>query len=220
MKLSSRFNLVAEGQFRFVDGTEAMMHQFRIAGDIAITPRFSVAPLGYVYIWNYQYGKQPATYVNNEHRIFQQFTYKHKWGSTVVQHRLRTEERFIQSHTTNLNGDVIDEGYINHQFRIRYRLSLQVPLTGQTDRSALSMDARSYYLFVYDELFMSWGERVTYHEIDQNRIFVGLGYQFTKEFTIQSGAFYMLFIKANGTQQENNIGVGTWLTYNFDFTKQ
>lgn len=194
------------------------MHQFRIAPEFSVTPRFSIA-LGYTYVWNYQYGKQPTTYVNNEHRVYQQFIYKHKWGSTMVQHRLRTEERFIQDHSKDINGEEIDHGYINRQFRIRYRLSVQVPLTTQADRASMSMDARSYYLFVYDELFMSWGERVTYHEIDQNRGFIGLGYQFTKDFSIQSGAFYMLFIKANGTLQENNIGVGTWLIYNFDFSK-
>jgi hypothetical protein len=66
-------------------------------------------------------------------------------------------------------------------------LSAQVPLTRQNDEASMSIDARSYYLFVYDELFMSWGERITYHEIDQSRVFMGLGYQFTEDFTIQSG---------------------------------
>ena len=72
---------------------------------------------------------------------------------------------------------------------------------------------------MYDEVFVSWGEFVTYNQIDQNRIFVGVGYQFTKDFTIQSGPFWQLLVKANGAQQENNIGIGTWLTYNFDLTK-
>jgi long-subunit fatty acid transport protein len=67
---------------------------------------------------------------------------------------------------------------------------------------------------------MSWGEAVTYHEIDQNRIFVGFGYQFTKDFTIQTGYFWQLLVKANGAQQENNMGIGTWLTYNFDLTRK
>ncbi len=87
MKLSDRFSLFTEGQFRFVEGTQAMMHQFRIAGDIAITPRFSISPEGYVYNWNYHYGKQPAANANNEHRIYQQFTYKHKFGSMRVLHK-------------------------------------------------------------------------------------------------------------------------------------
>ena len=137
-----------------------------------------------------------------------------------VQHRLRTEERFIQKHHLDpSNGDVINDGYSNQQFRIRYRLYCTIPFTKQADPTSMSIDPKSYYLLVYDELFMSWGEAVTYHEIDQNRIFVGLGYQFTKDFTIQSGFFYQLLVKANGAQQENNMGVGTWLTYNFDLTK-
>lgn len=220
MKTSNRLSIFVDTQFRFVDGTEAMQHQFRIGGDFKITDKFSFMPLGYVYVWNYLYGKQPATYVNNEHRVYQQFTYKHKWGSFNLLHRLRTEERFLQAHHKDTNGDVIDDGYSkNKQFRIRYRIYGTLPLTKQQDPASMAIAPKSYYLVVYDELFMSWGEYVTYHEIDQNRIFVGLGYQFTKDFTIQSGFLWQLLVKANGAQQENNIGIGTWLTYNFDFTK-
>ncbi len=220
MKTSNRLSIFVDTQFRFVDGTEAMQHQFRIGGDIKITEKFSFMPLGYVYIWNYLYGKQPTTYMNNEHRVYQQFTYKHKWGSFNLVHRLRTEERFLQAHHKDTNGNVIDDGYSkNQQFRIRYRIYGTLPLTKQQDQASMAIAPKSYYLVVYDELFMSWGEYVTYHEIDQNRIFVGLGYQFTKDFTIQSGFLWQLLVKANGAQQENNIGIGTWLTYNFDFTK-
>lgn len=219
MKFTDRFNLYVDLQSRYA-GTEGMQHQFRVSGDFITSSRFSFSPLGYVYIWNSQYGKQPMTYVNNEHRIYQQFTYKHKMGGTIAQHRIRTEERFIQYHAKDPTGEVVDHGYINKQLRVRYRASFQVPLTHQESRASLSIDAKSWYLFLYDELFVSWGEMVTYHEIDQNRIFVGAGYQFTKDFTIQSGFFYQMLVKANGAQQENNIGIGTWLIYNFDFRKQ
>lgn len=218
IKTSSRFALLVDTQFRFVKGTEAMQHQIRLGGDIKISDRFSLMPLGYVFVWNYQYGKQPMTYVNNEHRLFQQFVYKHKAGSFRLQHRLRTEERFLQKHYTDTGGAEVDEGFVNKQFRIRYRAYCTIPITRQADPSSMGIDPKSWYILVYDEFFVSWGEFVTYNEIDQNRIFVGLGYQFTKDFTVQAGPFYQLLIKANGAQQENNIGIGTWLTYNWDLT--
>ena len=220
IKTSSKFTVYLDAQFRFVDGTQAMQHQIRVGGDFKVSNSFFMMPFGYAYIWNYQYGAQPATYVNDEHRIFQEFIYRHKASAITIQHRLRTEERFIQRHHTDTNAAVIDDGFDNKQFRIRYRIFATIPLTKQADPTAFEVDAKSYYLVVYDELFMSWGEAVTYHEIDQNRIFVGFGYQFAKDLTVQTGYFWQLLVKANGAQQENNMGIGTWLIYNFDLTRK
>jgi len=219
MKASKRLSLLVDIQSRFVNGIDPMQNQIRVGADIKVSDVFSVLPVGYVFTWNYYYGEQPATFLNNEHRIFQQFVFKHKVGKSSFHHRLRTEQRFIQRHTMQSDGTVVDQGFVNKQFRIRYRAYWSMPITEQANPGAGGIDAKSWYVVVYDEFFMSWGESVTYHEIDQNRIFVGLGYQFTKDFTIQSGPFYQILIKANGAQQENNIGIGTWLTYNLDFTK-
>lgn len=219
MKGSPRFSVFWDTQFRFVSWTETGQYLARVGGDFKISRSFSFAPVGYAYVWNYQYGKQPVTFANNEHRIFQQFAFKHKTGGINVQHRLRTEERFIQLRKVDPNGDVTYAGYSNQQFRIRYRLFCSIPLTRQQDPSAMVIGPKSFYLVVFDEFFMSWGEAVTYNEIDQNRLFVGLGYQFTKDFTIQSGFFYQLIVKANGAQQENNIGLGIWLSYDIDLSR-
>lgn len=217
MKLSNRLTLFLDGQFRFVDGTEMAQNLARTGLDIKVSNSFSMMPIGYAYVWNYRYGEQPVVVPNNEHRIFQQFTLKHKSNNLSFMHRLRTEERFLQTHHLDANNGWVDDGYgNNNQFRIRYRFSLTIPFTGEQNKGA---EDHFYYLFIFDELFMSWGERVTYHEIDQNRVFVGVGYQFTKDVTIQFGPYYQLLVKANGLQQENNIGVGTWFIYNVDFTK-
>lgn len=213
-KISKRLTLVLEGQFRQVGNFDPQQYQLRAALDVKINDHFSIAPLGYVYTWNYRYGKQPAAFANNEHRIWQQICYKHTIGSLYVDHRLRLEERFIESHTTGIDGRVTNEGYVNKQTRFRYKLTARLPLNGS------KIGPKSYFLSVYDEIFVSRGERVTYYDPDQNRVFAGMGYQFGKSLTIQTGLFCQTLIKKNGAEAENNIGLQVNVTYNIDCTKR
>lgn len=211
IKVHKRVSILTEGQFRYVQNFEPMQYQFRTGLDFTINKHFSVLPLGYVYTWNPRYGKQPATYVNNEHRLFQQAIYKHSIGRINLSHRMRMEERFVQVHENN-NGEIINEGYDLHLNRLRYRFMANIPLNHD------KMEAKTIYASVYDEVFYSWGKPVTYNEPDQNRIYAGIGYQFSKALSAQGGAFYQLLIKANGTKQENNVGFQVQVYYNIDLT--
>ncbi|MFZ6013869.1 MAG: DUF2490 domain-containing protein [Bacteroidota bacterium] len=212
-KLTKRISLMVEGQFRYAREFEQQQYQARTALEISVNKNLSIAPLAYVYTWNYLYGKQPAAFANNEHRTWQQVTYKHKFARINLQHRLRVEQRFIQTHSINAEGNVINEGYTLHQNRLRYRFLATIPLNKPT------MESGSWFSSFYDEAFLSWGENVTFHEPDQNRIFAGLGYQFNSSLSIQSGLLYQMLIKANGAKQENNLGLQVQLTYNLDLTK-
>lgn len=214
LKVSTRLSILVDGQFRQVDQFHPQQYQARTGLDITLNDNFSIVPLGYVYTWNYLYGKQPAHFQNNEHRTWQQVLFKHDVGRAKFEHRLRLEQRFLQFHYVNDAGEVIDDGYSDLQHRIRYRMQVRFPLNKKT------IDTDTYYIIVFDELFKSWGERATYDYPDQNRIFAGVGYQFDKDFSIYGGGVYQLMIKRNGMQQENNIGVLIQLTYNIDLTKE
>ena len=126
-----------------------------------------------------------------------------------MNHRVRLEERWSQEHNaTNESND-----YSDYQWRIRYRILANIPLTRK------SIEPKTLYLSVWDEFFVSWGEKVTFNEINQNRIFVGPGYQFTKNTQLQAGFYYQLLIKSNGTRQENNVGILIQLSMNADLRK-
>jgi len=213
IKLSNSLTWMLEGQFRYASDFDPQQYQARTALDIHLSDHFSVVPIGYVYTWNYLYGKQPASFANNEHRIWQQVSYKHSLSKLKVDHRLRLEQRFIESHSV-VNNEIIPQGYTNRQHRLRYRLMIRMPLNRQ------AIQAKTIYLSVYDEAFLSWGKSVTFHEPDQNRIFVGLGYQVDKALTLQGGFLYQSLIKSNGTKQENNVGFQFQINYNFDLTKK
>jgi hypothetical protein len=213
MKMTNRLTLMVEGQFRFADSFDQQQYQARTALDIKLNDHFSIIPLAYVYTWNYKYGKQPATFVNNEHRTWQQIFYKHNIGKVKVDHRGRLEQRFIQQHHVTTDGTIVDDGYSLHQNRFRYRLMARYPLNKP------SIEPGAYFVAVYDEIFFSWGEKVTYHKADQNRIFTGIGYQFDERFTLQGGFLYQALVKSNGEKQENNIGLQFSATYNVDLTR-
>jgi hypothetical protein len=180
--------------------------------DFSVNKHLSVLQ-GYVYSWNPIYGKQPASYVNNEHRIFEQVVYKHQIGRLNISHRGRLEQRFVEVHQNN-NGEVIDKGYDLFLNRVRYRLMINIPL------NHAKMDPKTIYASFYDEAFLEFGSNVIYHKPDQNRLFTGLGYQVNKQFGIQGGFFYQTLIKLSGVKQENNIGFQVFATYNIDLTKK
>ena len=211
-KVSQKLSVILEGQFR-TQSFDPQQYQLRTALDIKLNDHFSIVPLGYVFTWNYKYGKQPTTFENDEHRLWQQVMYKHKIGRVKIDHRLRFEERFIQVHSEQ-NDVLIDEGYTNKQFRIRYRFMARVPLNHTT------IEPKTYFLSFYDEAFMSRGKKVTFHEPDQNRVFAGLGYEFSKKVTVQGGLLYQMLIKSNGAKQENNVGLQVMLNYNLSLLKQ
>jgi outer membrane receptor protein involved in Fe transport len=216
LKLSDKVTGFVDGQFRLASATEnfkgfePMQHQFRTHLDIAVNKKISVAPIGYVRVWNYLYGKQPAAFINQEHRIYQQITYKHSFKKTNIQHRLRTEERFIQDH--DAQGENL--GYINKQFRIRYRLMATTPL----NKEKVEPGAISSVIFY--EGFMSRGSRVTFHDVDQNRLFAGFAFQATSKLSFTLGYYYQMLVKSNGAKQENNIGTLLMVTHNFDLSKK
>ncbi len=207
-------NLYLEGQFRYADNLDPMQYQARTALEIVINKHWSVVPLGYVYTWNELYGKQPASLVNNEHRVWQQLIFKHKVSTLQLSHRLRVEERYIQVHSKDAEGTIRYEGYDNHQTRFRYRFMATLPFKGD------KVSPKSFFAATYDEVFMSRGKSVTFHEPDQNRVFAGVGYQFNSHFNILAGPLYQMLIKSNGLKQENNVGVQAMVTYNLDFTRK
>jgi hypothetical protein len=104
--------------------------------------------------------KSPVS--NSEFRMWVQFTLTNNIDRLKIEHRYRAEQRFTSS------------GYRN---RFRYRLSAIVPINKP------KIEARTFYASANNEIFLT--NRNPYYE--RNRLFIGGGYAFTKEFTLQGG---------------------------------
>ena len=83
IKLNKKYGITVDGQFRFAEYGN-MQHMLRAGFDYYVTKKLSVVPIGYGVIQNYLYGKQPAAYVNNERRIWQQIAYKQTGAHSLV----------------------------------------------------------------------------------------------------------------------------------------
>ena len=213
IKLHKRFGFAFDAQLRFVGTLQNFQHYVRDGLEVYITPKLSIVPVGYMYVWNFRYGEQPEPFANNEQRIWQQILYRNRYGKFFFAHRFRLEERFSQKHHTEPDGSVIYDGYETYANRVRYRLQIQVPLNKPT------METGAWFVAAFDEVFYSWGPNITFRKPDQNRLYAAIGYQFNEKFSLQGGPFYQMRIKKDGAQQENNIGALIQVGYNFDFTK-
>jgi hypothetical protein len=92
-----------------------------------------------------------------EHRIWQQFLTRQIVGRVILTHRYRFEQRFFE-------GD---------DFRMRYRyfLGANVPLNKP------KMESQTFYLSLYNEVFINSNNTDNPAIFDRNRLFGAMGYQ-------------------------------------------
>ncbi len=108
-----------------------------------------------------------------EHRIWEQYIYNHKISSIFAMHRLRLEQRFIET-----NGDDI------FSQRLRYFFRLIQPL--QQKQAAFTKGA---FVALQNEVFLNIQNKDQLNSsiFDQNRAYLALGYRFSKKFDIEAG---------------------------------
>lgn len=128
----------------------------------------------------YAYGTQYAQDENApnvpEHRLWQQIQWfeKKKWFSTMQW--IRLEERF---RATVVDNELTSDYHFN--YRIRYAVGFTIPLKGK------EVVAHTPFLFINNELMINFGSEIVNNYFDQNRFFVGVGYQFTPQLNAQIG---------------------------------
>lgn len=125
--------------------------------------------LGYGYILSENYvGDTDQKVSVNEHRIFQQFTTKQNVGVLNLSHRYRFEQRFVED---------------DFKMRFRYFLGLKIPLQNKADGN------NPLYLSAYNEIFLNTKSEI----FDRNRLYGGLGYQFSKQLRLELGYMNQFF---------------------------
>lgn len=161
----------------------------------AVTYRFSPhvqVAAGYVFTYTGRYGDFPATRSFNEHRTYQQFSVKHELKTLELEHRYRTEQRWIQNYTG------VNDFYWRYQGRFRYQLKATLPIT-KADAAG-----HQWYLFGGDEIFIPYGPNHGTNNFDQNRAFGGLGYKFTRNNKLEIGYLNQFIIQRNNRIEEND----------------
>ncbi|WP_375324843.1 DUF2490 domain-containing protein [Flagellimonas sp. GZD32] len=160
-KVSERFSIHTEAQFRFYEATSNFNQMLLRTGlNYHINPN-AIATAGYGYIDTDNTFFEFENEVNSkEHRIFEQFILKNKVWELLFEHRYRLEQRFLDF-----------DGVKDTQHRARYRIQMTLPLTD------------TFFLNFYDELFINLQDDL----FGQNRLYGAVGVNITENSSIQIG---------------------------------
>jgi hypothetical protein len=176
-KINNRWNWHNEVQYRnynFAGDLEQLLLRTGIGYNLSENNNNVL--LGYAYVHAEPYIAGTNEKLNtNEHRIFQQFITKEKFGRVNIQHRYRFEQRFI--------GE-------DFKMRARYFLSLNVPINKN------EMEKNAIYASAYNEIFIN--TKPSY--FDRDRIYGGIGYCFNKNFKMEAGVMSQILQNSSRTQ--------------------
>ncbi|GAA4326609.1 DUF2490 domain-containing protein [Flaviaesturariibacter amylovorans] len=164
-KISKRWNWHNEVQYRnynFAGDLEQLLLRTGFGYNLSENNNNLLAGYGYIISENYVPGTDTKVRTT-EHRFFEQFITRQRFGRVYLQHRYRIEQRLI--------GDQ------DLRWRFRYFLSANVAL----NKKELAKGA--LYLSAYNEIFVN-GQRPAF---DRNRVYGALGYCFTPELRLELG---------------------------------
>lgn len=170
-KLNERIGVHSEGQIRnaLVDRTVFTL-LVRTGINFYLQP-YAMATVGYGYF--YFDPSQPDLHASriSENRAWQQLILTQKSRNIFIEHRFRSEQRFLN----NLTHDAK-----RTEHRIRYRFQALFPLY------SISPHLRHLFFAFNNELMIKF-EKNTADLFDRNRLFLGIGYQFHPKLNVQIG---------------------------------
>lgn len=206
-KLTDRISLHTEYQWRRADWIKTWQQSLlRLGVDYKINDAVSVT-VGYGNIITWPYGDQPLPYKFNEHRLWEQAVVTQRVNRFYLNHRYRLEQRWLQGNGTS------EENTYTFRERVRYRFLIMYPLNHP------DLVPKTFFISAYDEIFAQFGKNFKFNYLDQNRLYVALGYQYSSHGNIQVGYLNQYVVKGNAIQAESNHTLQVGLTYNFDFRK-
>jgi hypothetical protein len=168
---------------------------------------------GYIYYFSdnarfstgYAYISQPGhngAADAKEHRPWQQIQWFDKRSWFSMSQYIRLEQRFRKV------GDS-DYDFLSH--RVRLNFSMTIPLTKK------EVAPKTPFIFLSDELFVNAGKNIVYNYFDQNRLFIGVGYQFTPKLNAHLGYLNVFQQSALGNTFVNTDAFRLFVFHNLDF---
>jgi len=174
-KINDKWNIQSDFQYRdyrFLGQRNQLLARAGLGYNLK--PQNHNLLLGYAHIATDSYDEFDInTSTKIENRIYQQYLYKNKVGSSSLTHRFRLEERFFPS---------------EFGLRARYFISVQKPLWSK------NIAKGNTYLSAYNELFVD----IKDPKFDRNRLYTGLGIGINESIRVETG--YMIQAQKNITR--------------------
>jgi hypothetical protein len=164
---------------------------------------------GYAYVNHFP--QEGHTNVSRpEHRPWQQIQWHTKYPKVRLMQYIRLEERFRRKVQ---NNDELAEGY-NFNYRVRYNIFFNAPL------SKNAFAPRTFSFIANDELHINFGKEVVYNYFDQNRFFLGFGYQVTAANQLQFGYMNLFQQLPSGNSYRTTHAIRLYYAHNIDARKK
>jgi len=197
-RLSKRWGIHAEAQvLRSRSSALGCQNVFRVGANYYVVDNLLLTG-GYAYSQSALDGGLPGA---PEHRLYQQLLLRDTKSRVQLQHRYRLEERWVQVQPNQ------QFTYLN---RMRYQLRLALPLIGKKLTEGVP------YAVGSDEIFLGFGRNENKRLLQQNRAYLGLGYQITKATAVELGYLNQLVLPRQESRFEVNENVQFSLCFNPD----
>ena len=136
--------------------------------------------LGSGYYNTFNEGEKYDNYKKKEEfRIWQQLILKQQLSIIDFEHRFRLEQQFADKYSN----------------RIRYRLNASIPINNK------ELVPKTFYVSVNDEVFFT--DKIPH--FSRNRVYVGTGYVFNKNFTLQAGLLRQVDFSVGSERKKNYL---------------
>lgn len=208
-------------QTRFTDRSGIWVDLQLRLNDFVDEKSVSISRLGYTYYVSDQF-RLTAGYGHIIHyspsnqqpdipemRPWQQVQWFDKKESVSLAQYFRVEERFVSQVS---NGQLTDASRFT--WRFRYNFAISIPLKGK------EMSAKTPFVFLNDELHINAGKNIVNNYFDQNRLFVGFGYQFASNLNAHLGYLYVFQQLPIARQYIQIDAIRLFVFHNLDFRKR
>ncbi len=194
LKLNSKWNVFMETQLRSLSFYDQFhYYEYKTGATYKIKNSVSVTTGVGSYNTYSEGGNFENPIQNKEIRSWFQLNMKNDLDFVILEHRYRAEQRF----TSN--------GYRN---RFRYRLGAIVPINNK------QVVPKTFYVSAWNEIFFTDNEPY----FERNRMFVGLGYEFSKQLAVQTGYIHQFDYKINDETGRDFLNIA--LLYTFDLSNK
>jgi hypothetical protein len=144
-----------------------------------------------------------------EFRGWEQLMFTGNFRRLKITQRLRIEQRSNQFVSNGTRTDTYK--YTN---RYRYQLGIQLPL------NHASIQNKTVYLTVSDEIMINSGREIKYNYFDQNRASAGFGYKLNELFNISISYMNNCIVKNKLRTFENNNVIVLNIYHNFNMKRK
>jgi hypothetical protein len=190
-RISKKWGAYLDMQVRSADGWSEVRNFLFRPGVTYYANAKNELTLGYLLNQTFTHLDGTADNVLSEHRIWEQYVYKHKITTVIASHRIRVEQRFIER-----TGK--DQLFAQ---RFRYFARFIIPLG-----KGIKNFEEGLFVALQNELFFNiqHKDELNNRFFDQNRAYVAAGYRINKNLDIEAG-YLNQAVKGLNNNTLNNV---------------